>query len=132
MNKQAKKLIHGYLSWLLKHEQAIRTQVDHEKLYSSRSVLHHSLYGLCSNIQSFVQARIGRVEYNFDSLNEKWEHFSGTHMYPVPSYLGSKNRYTANSTYESSNPKIMWCEGPYADARWAYIYFLHEELSKCL
>lgn len=132
MNKQAKQLIHGYLSWLLKHEDAIRSQVDLDRPYANRHVVLHYNYGLCANITNFIIDRGGPLDYNFKSLNSKWPYFSGNHFYPVPHTLGSKNGRIAAVTYNHAPPYSVWCEGPYADARWAYIHFLHEELSKCL
>lgn len=131
MNKQTKRLIHGYLSWLLKHEQVIRTQVDHEGLYISRNVVLRYTYGLCANINSFIINRGGPLAYNFKSLNSKWPYFSGNHLYPVPHILGSKDERIAAFTYNHAVPHSVWCDGSYAEARWAYIRFLHEELSKC-
>lgn len=133
MNKQAKKLIYGYLSWLIKHEQVIRNRDDLDEPYITRNVEHHANYGLCGNIGNFIIDREGSLKYDFRSLNEKWSYFSGNNAYPVPTYLGYVGTYhTAKVIYEEAGPFKTWCRGPYADARWAYIHFLHEELSKCL
>lgn len=131
MNKQSKKLIHGYLSWLLKHEQVIRSRGGLKSPYKSGSVVHNPQYGLCANVYRFARDRTRLYCISFDDLNNKWSYFTGRHTFPVPQSLDCKDKHRAAIKYNISGPFIMWCEGPYADARWAYIRFLHEELSKC-